>query len=292
MIRVLATGLTGLVGTRIKEVLPDVDFTFLSRKFGVDITNSNSVEQYIASYPGTYFLHMAAFADVDGCESQKDLGEKSEAWLTNVEASREIARLCLKYRKILIYISTDFVFDGEKKEGESYTEEDIPNPINWYGKTKLEGEKAIEGVGVLSAILRVAYPYGISAAPKKDFVRTIAERLKNEQVVKAVTDHIFVPTYIDDIAYGIKRVIEENCTGTFHLVGDEALTPFQAAQKIAVFMGKDPSKIEPTTRSEFFAGKAIRPFNLYLKNAKIKNLGIATRTFDDGLLAMKDYLLQ
>ncbi len=290
MIRVLGTGLTGLVGTRIREVLPEIDFTFLSRSQGVDLTDFNAVEEYIASYSGTHILHMAALTDVDGCESEKDLGEKSEAWIINVEVTREIARLCLKYRKILIYISTDFVFDGEKKEGEGYGEEDTPNPINWYGKTKFEGEKAVTGVGVLSAILRIAYPYGISSAPKKDFVRIIAERLKSNQPVKAVTDHIFVPTYIDDIAYAIKKVIEENATGIVHVVGDQPLTPFLAAQEIAKAVGKDPSKIEPTTREEYFASKALRPLNLYLKNDRIKSLNVSMRTFEQGLSEMKNNL--
>lgn len=290
MIRVLGTGLTGLVGTRVREVLPEIDFTFLSRSQGIDITDFNAVEEYIASYSGTHVLHMAALASVDGCESQKDLGEKSEAWIVNVEVTREIARLCLKYRKILIYISTDFVFDGEKKEGEGYSEDDIPNPINWYGKTKFEGERAVKGVGVLSAILRIAYPYGISSSPKKDFVRIIAERLKNNQPVKAVTDHIFVPTYIDDVAFAIKKVIEENTTGIIHVVGDKPLTPFLAAQEIAKIVGKDPSVIQETTREEYFSGKAVRPLNLYLKNDRIKSLNVTMKTFEEGLVEMKGIL--
>lgn len=283
MILVLATGLTGLVGTRIREALPDIGFISISRENGVDITDSYAVEEYMVEYPGEHVLHMAAYSDVDGCEKDRDLAEKSEAWRVNVAATSEIARLCLKYRKTLVYISTDFVFNGEKNEGEGYVEDDTPSPINWYGETKYRGEEAIRNSGVLHAILRIAYPYGISSAPKKDFARVIASRLKDKQEVKAVTDHIFVPTYIDDIAFAVQKIMAENQTGTFHVVGSNPLTPYTAAEKIAGAVGVDPSVIQKTTRAEYFAGKASRPFNLYLKNDKIKNLGIQMRTFDDGL---------
>lgn len=286
MTRVLATGMTGLIGTRIKEVLPQIGFISLSRQNNVDITDYKAVEEYMVEFPEEYVLHMAAYADVDGCEKDRALGEQGDAWKINVTATKEIARLCLKYRKTLIYISTDFVFDGEKPEGEGYEENDATNPGNWYGETKLRGEEAVKNSGVLCAILRIAYPYGKSFAQKKDFVRIISERLKSQQEVKGVTDHIFVPTYIDDIALAIQKVITQHLTGVYHVVGSTPLTPFSAAQKIAQAVGVDPSIVLKTTRAEYFAGKAHRPFNLYLKNDKMKNLGLETRSFDQGLQEM------
>ncbi|MGE5041837.1 MAG: SDR family oxidoreductase [Candidatus Levyibacteriota bacterium] len=290
MIRILATGMTGLVGTRIKEILPDLGFISLSRHNNVDITDYKAVEEYMVEFPDEYVLHMAAYADVDGCEKDKINGENGEVWRVNVSATKEIARLCSKYRKTLIYISTDFVFDGKKSEGEGYIEEDTPNPVNWYGETKYRGEEAVRNSGVMHAILRIAYPYGKSSAQKKDFVRLIAQRLKNGQEVRGVTDHIFVPTYIDDIAGGIHKVIVEHLTGTYHVVGDTPLTPYLAAKKIAQMVGVDTSVIGQVVRAEYFAGKAERPFNLYLKNDKMKNLGFSPRSFDQGLQEMSDVL--
>jgi dTDP-4-dehydrorhamnose reductase len=282
---ILGTGLSGLLGSRITKLLEDnFKFTAISRQTGGDITSIPSLESYFDKFTGEYVLHMAAVASVDGCEAEKDLGEESESWKVNVLATQNIADLCLKYNKKLIYISTDFVFDGEKPEEEGYTEEDLPHPINWYGETKYQGERRIIDSGIKDySILRIAYPYGISTAPKKDFVRIIAERLKDKQPLKGVTDHIFVPTYIDDIAKAISLLIEKKESGIFHVVGNTRFTPYDAARLIAKKIGLDPGVIEQTTREEYFANKAKRPFNLYLKNDKIENLGVSMRTFEEGI---------
>lgn len=285
---ILGTGLSGLIGSRITKLLDGkFDFIGISRQKGADIADINSIEPYFKDFKGEYVLHMAAVTSVDGCEDEKDLGEKSEAWKVNVTATQNIAELCLKYNKRLIYISTDFVFDGEKPEGLGYTEEDAAHPINWYGETKFQGEKRIIDSGITDyTILRIAYPYGISDSPKKDFVRSIAERLKNNQPVKGVTDHIFVPSYIDDIAVSIVFLIEEKLSGILHLVGSKPLTPYDAARLIAQKININPDVIEKTTRGEYFANKAKRPFNLFLKNDRILALGLHMKTFEEGLKEM------
>lgn len=288
--KILGTGLSGLLGTRIVELLSDFEFTSLSRTSGVNITDYEALENHIKKFKGKFVLHMAAKADVDGCEKDKELGESGEAWQINVNGTENIADLCRRYGKKIIYISTDFVFDGEKNAGEFYAEEDAPHPVNWYGETKYKGELATIQSGAESVILRIAYPYGISSSSKKDFVRIIADRLKNGQPVKAVTDHIFVPTFIDDIAFAIKKIVEENLQGIFHVVGSSSLTPYDAAYAIAKITGSNPSIIEKTTRSEFFSGRALRPFNLHLSNDKIKNLGISMSSFEEGIEKMSEIL--
>lgn len=288
--QILGTGLTGLVGLRLIEVLPQVEFTSISRKNGADILSPETIEPYIKKFSGEHVLHMAAYADVDGSEKDKELGEEGIAWKTNVLATKNIAELCKKYDKTLIYISTDFVFGGQKKEHEGYTEDDTPNPINWYGQTKFEGEKAVQTTGGKNLIVRIAYPYGKSNSPKKDFVRQISERLINNREIKAVVDHRFVPTYIDDVASGIVSLCEKKMTGIYHLTGKTELSPFDAAVLIAKAIGVDSDVIKKTTREEFFDGRANRPYNLYLKNDKINNLGIHTRSFEEGLNEMRSIL--
>lgn len=281
--KILGTGLTGLLGARITEILSDFEFTSISRTNGIDITDVESLKPHVSQFSGEYVLHMAAKADVDGCEQDKDLGERGEAWKINVGGTRNMAQLCKEYGKKLIYISTDFVFDGEKPEKEGYIEEDVPNPINWYGATKYYGEEEVRKSGAEHVILRIAYPYGISSAPKEDFVRIISKRLREKKPVIGVTDHIFVPTYIDDIAGAIRAVMEKKLVGLYHAVGSTSLTPYDAAVLIAQKTGVDASVIGKTTRAEYFKEKANRPFNLYLKNDRIKSLGVEMRGFTEGL---------
>ncbi len=287
--QIIGLGLNGLVGSRITELLSDkYSFISLSRSSGVDITDSVSLAS-IKNYTGADFiLHLAAKADVDGCEEDKSLGEGGEAWKINVEGARNVAQICKETGKKLIYISTDFVFDGEKNEGEKYDEDDVPNPINWYGRTKYEGEKAVEQSGSDYLILRLAYPYRASSDIKKDFFRTILESLKNRTEVKAVTDHKFSPTFIDDIAFAIDALIKnKDAAGIYHVVGSDALTPYNASLKIAQVFGLDQNLIRETTREEFFVNRAPRPFNLALENVKIGKLGARMRGFEEGLREVK-----
>src|SRR3990167_11530025 len=138
---VLATGFSGLVGSRVKELLNDkFDFVDLSLATGVDITNRDQVEDIIGKSPSRMVLHMAAKADVDGCEDDKILGEEGAAWIVNVQGTENGAESARKNNKRLLYISTDFVFDGTQ---EYYTESDRPNPVNWYGITKYKGEEIV-----------------------------------------------------------------------------------------------------------------------------------------------------
>lgn len=286
MQQILATGLTGLIGSRLALILNNFEFLTVSRSDGVDITQKESLRKIFGSFTGRFVLHMAAKADVDGCEEDREMGEQGDAWRINVLGSQNVAELCKEYNKKIIYISTDFVFNGEKKQGEAYTEDDIEQPINWYGETKFQGELRVKKSGAEYLILRIAYPYGVSSAKKKDFVRIIGSRIKNNQPVVAVTDHIFVPTYIDDLSHAIERLIEVNAEGIYHVVGSSPITPYDAARLIAEEINADPEAIGKTTRKDFFQGRAKRPFNLYLSNGKIENLGIHMKTFVEGIHKM------
>jgi len=283
-VKILVTGSTGLVGSRIVELLSaKYQFENISRSTRVDIENKESVLSAISASDAQVVLHLAAKTNVDGCETDKSSGETGEAWRVNVEGTRNVVRACLKTNKKLIYISTDFVFDGTKK---AYSEEDIPNPVNWYAKTKYEGEKIVQDLKTPWIIARIAYPYRANFV-KPDFFRAILNRLKNNEPVSAVTDHVFTPTFIDDIAFALDILIKSNSQGIFHVVGSQSLTPFAAANLIADEFELDKSKISKTTRSDFFSNRATRPFQLSLKNDKITRLGIRMRTFDGGLREIK-----
>lgn len=282
--KILGTGLNGLVGSRIVELLKDkYEFENLSRSTGFNIEDRINVAEKIKSSDAQIVLHLAAKTNVDGCEEDKSLGEQGEAWRINVEGTRNVASACLETNKKLIYISTDFVFDGTK---EVYSEEDIPNPINWYARTKYEGERIVQSLKTPWIIARIAYPYRANFT-KLDFFRAILKRLQDGLPVAAITDHIFTPTYIDDIAFALDTLINNNSQGIFHVVGSQSLTPSDAAILIAQEFGLDQSKIGKTTRVEYFKDKAPRPFQLALKNDRITELGVRMKTFEEGLREIK-----
>ena len=285
--KILGTGLTGLVGSRVTELLKGkYEFENLSRSTGFNVEDKNSVFEKIKNSDASVVLHLAAKTDVDGCEKDKELGENGGAWKINVLGTKNIADACLQSNKKLIYISTDFVFDGINPPAGGYTEEDVPNPVNWYAKTKFEGEKIVRALSFPWIIVRIAYPYRANFE-RNDFFRAILGRLTKKEPIKAVTDHVFCPTFIDDIASVLDNLLQTNSSGIFHAVGRESLTPYDAAIKIAKIFNCDESLISKTTREVFFKDRAKRPFQLALKNDRIEKLGIKMRTFEEGLREVK-----
>ena len=284
--KIFTIGGSGLVGSRITDLLKEKKYEIddLSLTSGVDITDPSSLDIIKNDTEHEVVLHLAAKADVEGCELDKPLGEKGAAYRINVNGTQNVAEACLASKKKLLYISTDFVFDGAKELPYKYTEDDQPNPVNWYAMTKYKGEEVVEKSGVDYAILRIAYPFRADEFPlKKDFVHAIMGRLANNQPIAAVTDHIMTPTFIDDIAFAIDAVINNNAQGIYHVVGGQSLTPYDAFMLMADQFEYNKSLISKITREEFFKGKAPRPFNLSISNAKIEKLGVKMRSFEEGL---------
>jgi len=305
--KILVTGLSGLVGSRFTELLKDsYEFEGVSRKSGVDITDKASINQKILSSDAQIVLHLAGKTDVDGCEKDKEIDgkflaqkdfdqqewiNKKTAWVVNVLGTKHIVEACKKINKKIIFISTDFVFDGNKSQNEGYIEEDIPNPINWYGNTKYEAEKLIQNSDLDWTIVRLAYPYRANFVKKDDFLRVILQRFKNNQSLNMVTDHIMTPTYIDDFVYAIDSLIKTNSSGIFHTVGDQFISPYECAIFVADKFNFDKGLITQTTRKQYFKNKAQRPFFLGLKNDKIKEMGIKMKSFENGLEEIKNQII-
>lgn len=305
--KILVTGLTGLVGSRFAELLGEsYEFEGIGRKTGADITDKTSITQKISSLDASIVLHLAAKTDVDGCEEDKETDNKflklknpgnkewikqKTAWVVNVFGTQNIVEACQKNNKKLIYVSTDFVFDGNISQGEAYEEEDIQNPINWYGRTKYEGEKIVMNSGLDWIIVRLAYPYRASIANKNDFSQIVLQKLKSGQKLNMVTDHVMTPTFIDDFVYAVDSLIKTNSSGVFHTVGDQFISPFDAANLIASKFNLDRNLISQTSRAEYFKGKAQRPFFLGLRNDKIEEMGIKMKTFEQGLDEIKKQII-
>ncbi|OGH42632.1 MAG: hypothetical protein A3H79_03035 [Candidatus Levybacteria bacterium RIFCSPLOWO2_02_FULL_36_8b] len=294
--KILGTGLDGLVGSRIVELLKN---SYEFECSDVDITDKDLISEKVIKSDAEIILHMAAKTYVDGCEEDKDEDirissyqnidekekawiEKKTAWAVNVFGTQNIVDACKKSNKKIIYISTDFVFDGDNCPDDGYDEESVPSPINWYSKTKYEGEKIVQNSGVQWIIGRTAYPYRSNFA-REDFARRLIDAFRNGKELKMVTDHIMSPTFIDDIAVALDILISKKQTGIFHITGNQFVSPYKAALLIAEEFELDKSLIVETTRDEYFKGKAKRPFQLALKNDKIEKLGVQMRTFKEGL---------
>jgi dTDP-4-dehydrorhamnose reductase len=281
---ILATGMSGLVGTRVNDLLSsEYEFHDLSLSTGVDITDYQSLEKYISNSDAKIILHMAARTDVDGCEDEKILGDDAPCWKVNVTATENIAYLAKKKGMKIIYISTDFVFDGVKN---SYSENDEPNPVNWYGYTKYKGEEKIRENTDNFVILRIAYPYRSNFSEKKDFVRRMIEKMEKKEKIMGLTDHIITPTFIDDIAEALRIFFQHDIRGIYHAVGSQSLSVYESVEKIAKTFGLTPD-LHPVKRMEYFKNKAFRPFKLSLKNDKITESGLYMKSFDEGLTEIK-----
>ena len=283
-IPILATGLSGMVGTRVAEILSDnFEFEDISLATGIDITDKKSVDRVISESESKIILHLAAKTDVDSCEDDKILGEDGAAWQINVVGTENIIEAAKANGKRVIYISTDFVFNGTK---DGYQEDDKPNPVSWYGYTKYQGEERLSTSDVSFTVLRISYPYRNLFEQKKDFVHRIIDQLKIDGKIMAVRDHIITPTFIDDIAFGLSLFLKRNLSGIYHLVGSSSLSAEAAARLIrTVFNLK--GEVNPIDRSIYFKDRAFRPFNLTLRNDKIGKLGIRMSNFKEGLKTVK-----
>lgn len=272
--KVVITGSTGLVGSRVVELLND-DFTFIPLlQSEVDITNKESIASFIKNCDFDICLHLAAYTLVDRAEQEQTL-----ARAINVEGTRNIFQSVRQKGKKFIYISTDYVFNGKSKDNVFY-EDSVPNPVGTYGTTKYEGEKIVGRDGM---IVRISYPYRASFEQKQDFVRKIKSLLEKGIPVSAITDSSMTPTFIDDIALGLKYLMINYSSEIFHLVGTDTLSPFETVAIIARNFSLNQKLISPITFKEYYKESAEkRP--QYTTIASKKNNFYKMRTFKQGLI--------
>lgn len=270
MLKIALTGASGLVGSRIVELLhDDFEFIFLPQE-KLDITDYEKVKQTIGNLDFDTFLHLAAYTNVDGAETNQDL-----AYKINVEGTKNVFEAVRRKNKNFIYVSTGFVFDGESPP---YDENGKTNPISYYGKTKFIGEQIVDGDGM---IVRLEYPYRAKYELKLDFVASIRKALSQNKPLNMVKDSFITPTFIDDIAYGLKYLFHHHTCEIFHLVGADSLSPYDAGLTIARLFGFDQKLIRPTGYDEYFAGRAKRPKKAIIRS--IKNNFYKMKTFEEGL---------
>lgn len=282
---ILGTGLTGLVGSRVMDLLsPSYAFENLSLETGVDITKPDELAKRLKASDAPWVFHFAAYTDVQAAEKEKALGEQSAAWRVNVEATRTIVSLCKELGKRLLYISTDYVFDGTKDE---YAEEDKPNPQGFYAETKFHGEEAVRTLEGSGVIVRIGNPYRANPKTKPDFLHKVKERLSQNLPVASPTDQLFVCTFIDDLARAIDAIVKNNAKGVYHVPSQKPVVPYDVMRLIARLYGFDEALVTKTTFAEFFKGRAPVPQKAALKHDKIDALGVSLHTVESGFEEVK-----
>lgn len=188
-------------------------------------------------------IHAAAYTDVDGCETNRKY-----AYSVNYLGSLTVSQAASRYKSYVIYVSTDYVFDGGKG---LYSEEDIPLPINFYGLTKLLGEVAVSSILPHSSlVVRVSGLYGFSPTGKRNFGLQSLESLLKGLKIRAFSDQFLSPTYVPWLANSIYRIVDsgEEISGLLHLAG-ERLSRFNFARIMASVLGASHDLVEPVSMS-------------------------------------------
>ncbi|MBI4226614.1 SDR family oxidoreductase [Candidatus Roizmanbacteria bacterium] len=276
MVKIAVTGSTGLIGSRIIELLKN-DFEFVELTWPkFDITQKETIWDTLKNLNFDLLLHLAAYTNVD--EAEEEPG-KSSAFKINVEGTKNIFAAVIKRKKKFIYVSTDFVFDGKNPP---YFENSIPNPLSYYAQTKLEGEKYVQQQAM---IVRFSYPYRTYFKAKRDFFRVLKYWLEEKKGLGLVQDSLITPTFIDDIAFALKYLFLHYSPEIFHIVGGDALSPYEAGILIAKQFKLDKSLIKATTYQHYFGNKSKRPQFSEIKSKK--NNFYRMKTFEEGLIEIK-----
>ncbi|MDP7335386.1 MAG: dTDP-4-dehydrorhamnose reductase [SAR324 cluster bacterium] len=275
--KILVTGCNGQLGHAMQEIS-----TYLSEwtwKFTdlpeLDITNPEQVNQTVKNFQPDWIINAAAYTDVDGAETNQEL-----AFRVNAEGPHNLAKAVIEANAKLVHISTDYVFDGTKNE--PYTETDQPNPLQVYGKSKLEGETLIQETGVLGIIIRTSWLYGTHG---KNFVKTIIRLAEEKDEIQVVDDQIGSPTYVGDLAEVILELLSKH---TFHHLellhysNEGGISWYEFAEKINLLcsLGCTIKLIS----SETLKQKAIRPSFTKLDVSQIKKkFQVIIQQWDDSL---------
>ncbi len=263
--RIMIVGSNGMLGQRLVNhfvARKDVEILLTSAEEKsyfenleyrqIDITNRKNVKKIILEFYPDIIINVAAFTNVDKCETEKEL-----AWKINAEGVEHLAKYAVPSHSHLIHISTDYVFDG--KDG-PYSEKDLPNPISYYGRSKLAGENVIRRFDIPFTIIRTNVLFGPAKFGRPDFVKWVVQSLNNKQKIKIVTDQINNPTYLDDLVLAISKICDLKKTGLYNIGGTEFLSRFDFTKKIAEFFDLDFSLVEPILTKDLHQ-PALRPLN-------------------------------
>lgn len=289
--KIAVIGASSMVGSRFCELFnyqKSLIKADLKGENQVDITNSQSVSAFFKNHDFQCVILFSAFTDVDTAEKQRN-DKNTSCWQINVEGTKNVIGECVKTKKKLIFISTDFVFDGQnspydekaKRGGEL-------EKISWYGITKIKAEEELEKSLKDHLIIRIAYPYRANFEAKADFARQILKRYRENSLYPMFVDQTFTPTFIDDLAPAFEVLINNDLSGIFHITSPSSVTPYEFAKELLTVFGMETLKLEKGSLREFLKDrtKTPRPVNSSLLTQKIENTGFRPTDWQEGIKAI------
>lgn len=248
--KVLVTGANGQLGYDVIKQLNSAGIDYLGTdRESLDITNKEQVTRVISDYNPDAVIHCAAYTAVDKAEDEKDL-----CYSINVLGTKYVAEACKEIDAKMVYISTDYVFDGEGDEPFEMT--DKPNPINYYGQTKYEGEVEVQKDLSKYFIVRISWVFGSNG---NNFVKTMLRLGKERDEISVVADQIGSPTYTPDLAKLLVEMIKTDKYGVYHATNEGYCSWYEFACEIFKQVGIDV-KVNPV-KTEDYPTKAKRPMN-------------------------------
>ena len=291
MKRILVTGSNGLLGQKITDLAlldPEIDLVASSkgsnrypitsgyRYVDLDVCDANQLLTTITKIKPDTIIHTAAMTNVDACEDDRETCRK-----LNVDAVKSLATICKAQDIHLIHLSTDFIFDGASGP---YTEDDEPNPLSYYGQSKLDAEQLIQASGCRAAILRTIIVYGIvNDMSRTNIVLWAKGALEKGDPISVVNDQWRMPTLAEDLAACCLLAAKKEATGIYNASGKDLMNMVQLVQNVAEFWHLDKSLIKSIS-SESLNQKAKRPPKTgFILDKTIRELGYKPHSFMEGL---------
>ncbi len=266
----LVTGSAGLVGSQVVKDLSQLPNEIYScyhkskPEHGIlthlDLTNSDDIIKTVKEIKPDAIIHLAALTDVDLCEKEKNL-----ALNINAKATETISKQAAKLGTFLVYVSTDYIFDGQQGMKKEY---DAPNPIDYYGKSKLEGELALSDMASSWCIARTSTPFGMHPT-KKSFPLWVAENLQAKKEINVVTDQYTSPTYVPNLSKMLIEIATRQISGVIHLAGATRISRYELAGLVAAKLNMDGKFLNPVK---------IDKMNWIAKRPKDSSLDVSTAT--------------
>lgn len=290
--KVLITGANGLLGQHLTKLLIDKNYHVVATSRGesrlpfqpsdnytyhsMDIANAFDTYAVMNREKPDVVVHAAAMTQVDDCELQPEQCER-----INVQGTAQVLTDAETFSSHFIYISTDFVFDGEQG---NYKEEDDTLPISLYGFSKLQAESMVQTSTIPFAIVRTCLVYGnLLKGTRSNIVSWVKDSLEQGKTIQVVSDHVRTPTYVEDLAKGIALIIEKKATGIYHISGKDWLTPYDIALKTAAKYNLDAGKIVKVDAATFKQpGRRPMKTGFVIEKAR-KDLGFEPISFEEGL---------
>lgn len=259
-----------------EDILPGKGYQFIR----TDIRNASGIQSLFKEVCPDIVINTSALSVPDYCEDHHN-----EAQSININAVEHLAHACEQYGSRLIHLSTDFVFDGRSEH--LYTEEDEPNPINYYGITKYEGEQRVAEYCGNYAIVRVVVVYG-KAFPGQhgNILQLVADKLRKGETIRVVSDQWRTPTFVGDISQAVERLMTHPQNGIYHICGNNCVTIAEMAYRVADILSLDRSLIHPVTTEEMQEATP-RPRFSGLSIAKAKReINYQPHSLDEGIKEM------